>query len=164
MKHMFVILASLLPTVAYSIGESVNTEWPKDATVEVQLRVSATHGTNGQVRVSGELLIKNPGKASLTLQDPRNRLVLAFLVFDSLGNPVAAVVRGKADPGFQTHTLPPYGSYTHQFDGLDFVTGSARLSYELSPANRYRVVAVYRPSGTGGPGFTSQETALEIPK
>src|SRR6185436_10582075 len=89
LKLLFFVLAALLPAVAYPIGEASNIEWPKGANVEVQLSLSATVGTNGQVKVSGHLLIKNPGTAPLTIQNPHNRLVLAFLVSDPLGNPVA---------------------------------------------------------------------------
>ena len=54
MKIFFVVLAALLPAVAYSIGEAGSTEWPKGATIEVQLSLSATGGTNGPVKVSGD--------------------------------------------------------------------------------------------------------------
>jgi hypothetical protein len=164
MRFILVALACLLPAVAYSFGEAGDTAWPKGATVELQLRLAAAADTNGHFRVSGDLLIRNPGDAALTIQSPRNRLVLAFLVFDPLGNPVAPVGRGKADPDFQTHTLSPRAAYTHRVEGLDFVTGSAWFDYDLSSGKTYRVVAVYRPAGPHGPGFTSQEIALEIPK
>ncbi len=149
-----------MPAVAYPIGEAGDTDWPKDATVEVQLRLSATVGTNGSLKVSGVLLIKNQTDTPSTIESPSNRLVLAFLVFD----PVGPVGRGKADPGFQTQTLSPRAAFTHQVEGFDFVTGSAWLSYDLSPGKTYRVVAVYRPAGQHGPGFTTQETNVEIPK
>ena len=57
MKFILVALASLLPAVAYSIGEGGDTDWPKDATVEVQLRLSGAVDTNGYLKVSGVLLI-----------------------------------------------------------------------------------------------------------
>ena len=125
---------------------------------------SGSYGYNGYLKVSGVLLIKNQTDTPLTIESPSNRLVLAFLVFDPLGNPVGPVGRGKADPGFQTQTLSPRAAFTHQVEGFDFVTGSAWLSYDLSPGKTYRVVAVYRPAGQHGPGFTSQETNVEIPK
>ena len=165
MKIILIVLASLLPAAAYSIGGAGDTAWPKGATIEVQLSLAAIAGTNGHPRVSGELLIKSHSKAALTIQDPRARQVLAFLVFDPLGNPVAPAGVGKSDPpSWPTHTLSPHGTYTHQLDGLDFVTGGAWLSYNLSPGKAYRVLAVYRPAGPNGPGFASQEMALEIPR
>jgi hypothetical protein len=164
MKFTLVVLACLLPVVAYPIGEGGDTEWPKGANIDAQLSLTATVGTNGHFKVSGILLIKNQTDTPLTIQSPDNRLVLAFLVFDPLGNPVAPVGRGKADPRFQTQTLSPRATYTHHVEGLDFVTGSAWLDYDLSPGKTYRVVAVYRPAGPHGPGFTSQERKLEIPK
>lgn len=164
MKFILVVLASLLPGVAYSIGEGGDTEWPKGATIEVQLSLSATVGTNGHLKVSGVLLIKNQTDTPLTIQSPHNRLVLAFLVFDPLGNPVAPTGRAKVDPYFRTLTLSPRAVYTHHFEGLDFITGSALFGYDLSLGKNYRVLAVYRPAGPHGPGFTSQETNLEILK
>jgi hypothetical protein len=143
-------------------GEAGDSEWPKGATLEVQLSLSATVGTNSAVKISGDLLVKNPSAATLTIQNPRNRLALAFLVFDPLGNPVAPAFRGKVDPAFQTHTLTPHAIYTHHFDGLEFITGSAWLSYDLSPDKTYKIVAVYRPAGPSGPGFASQEVSLEL--
>jgi hypothetical protein len=159
MKFILVAFVSLLPAVAYSIGEAGDTEWPKGATVEVQLKLSGGVETNGYLKLSGDLLIKNQTDTSLTIQDPRNRLALAFVVFDPLGKPAAPVFQGKADPGFQTHTLAPRATYTHHFEGLDFVTGSAWLSYELSPGKAYKLTAVYRPAGPHGPRFTSMEAA-----
>jgi hypothetical protein len=162
LKRLSVVLAAWLPAVASAVGETGDSEWPKDATLEVQLSLSATIGTNSAMKISGDLLVKNPSAAPLTIQNPRNRLALAFLVFDPLGNPVALVFRGKADPGFDRHTLSPRASYAHHFEGLDFVTGSAWLSYDLSPGKTYKVVAVYRPAGPSGPGFASQEVSLEL--
>ncbi len=163
MKFVFVALAALLPAVAYPMGEAGDTDWPKGATVEVQLRLSAAVDTNGNLKVSGVLLIKNQTDTPLTIQSPSNRLVLAFLVFDPLGNPVAPKGFGKADPGFETHSLSPRSTHTYHFETLDFITGSALFRYDLSPGKTYRVLAVYRPAGPNGPGFASQETNLEIP-
>ena len=164
LKILFFAWVSLLPMLGYPFGGAADTEWPRWATVEVQLNLSATLGPGGQVKVSGDLLIKNPSDAALIIQSPRNRLALAFLAFDPLGNPVVPIVCGKADPGFDTRTLSPRATYTQHFESLDFVTGGALLSYDLRPGKKYRVVAVYRPAGANGPGFTSQETKLEIPQ
>jgi len=164
MKFILVALASLLPAVAYSIGEGGDTKWPKGTRIEVELRLSAAVGTNGQVKVSGDLFIKNRSAVPLTIQSPHNRLVLAFLVFDPLGNPVAPKGLAKVDPAFLTHSLSGRSTYTHHFESLDFITGSALFGYELSPGKSYKILAVYRPAGPHGPGFTSQETNLEIPK
>ncbi len=163
MKFILVALASLLPAVAYSIDEGGDTKWPKATRIEVGLHLSAAVGTNGQVKVSGDLLIKNSSDTPLTIQSPQNRRVLAFLVFDPLGNPVAPKGFGKADPGFETHSLSPRSTHTYHFETLDFITGSALFRYDLSPGKTYRVLAVYRPAGPNGPGFASQETNLEIP-
>ena len=164
MKIILIVLASLLPAVAYSIGGAGDTAWSAGATVDVQLKLAATAGTNGHFKVSGDLLIRNSGDTALTIQSPHNRLVLAFLVFDPLGNPVAPKGLAKVDPAFRTHVLSARSTYTHHVESLDFITGSALFGYELSPGKSYRILAVYRPAGPHGPGFSSQEAALEIPK
>ena len=161
---MFIVLAALLPTVAHPVGAAGDTAWPKDAVVDVQLKVSAAAETNGHLKISGDLLVRNAGDAALTIQSPHNRQVLAFLVFDPLGNPVAPKGLAKIDPAFHTHTLSARSAYTHHFESLDFITGSALFGYELTPGKNYRILAVYRPAGPHGPGFSTSEVSLEIPK
>lgn len=164
MKILLLVTACLLPAAAYAVAEPGDVAWPKGATVEVQLRLAVAPGTNGHLTVSGNLLIRNPSSTALTIQSPQNRLALAFLVFDALGNPVTPKGLAKVDPAFRTHILCPRSTYTHHFESLEFVTGSALFGYELNRDKGYRVLAVYRPSGAHGPGFTSQEVPLEIPK
>jgi len=88
--------------------------------------------------------------------------VLAFLVFDPLGNPVAPRGLAKVDPAFGTHSLPARSIYTHHFEALDFLTGSALFGYELTPGKSYKILAVYRPAGPHGPGFSTQEVSLKV--
>ena len=109
MKCILVVIACLLPAAAFSVGAAGDTRWPKGATVDVQLRLAATAGTNGYLKVSGDLLIRNPGSTALTIQSPRNRQALAFLVLDTLGNPVAPKGVAKVDPAFYTHSVPAFG-------------------------------------------------------
>ena len=109
---MLTVLAALFPIVAHSIGAAGDADWPKGATVEVQLKLSAAVDTNGLLKVSGDLVIRNPGDTALTIQSPHNRLVLAFLVFDPLGNPVAPKGLAKVDPAFCTHSLPARSTHT----------------------------------------------------
>ena len=157
MKLNLIVVTALFPIVAHAIGHAVDTEWPKGATVEVELKVASTVDTNGQVKLSGDLVIRNPCNTALTIQSPQNRLVLAFVVFDSLGNLVAPNGLAKVDPGFGTHNLLAHSTYTYHFESLDFITGSALFGYELSPGKSYKVLAVYRPAGPHGPGFSTQE-------
>lgn len=164
MKSMPVVLACLLLAAAYAIGEAGDSPWPKGATVEVQLSLAAAAGTNNHFKVCGDLLIRNPSDTALTIESPHNRLALAFLVFDPLGNPVAPKGLAKVDPAFQTHILSARSTYTHHFESLDFITGSALFGYELNHGKSYKILAVYRPAGLHGPGFTSQEAALEVTK
>jgi hypothetical protein len=162
MKFMLIVLAALFPTAAHSIGAAGATDWPKGATIEVQLKLSAVADTNGHLKVSGDLVIRNPGDTALTIQSPHNRLVLAFVVFDPLGNPVAPKGLAKVDPAFRTYSLPARSTHTHHFETLDFLTGSALFGYELSPGMNYKILAVYRPAGPDGPGFSTQEVSVEI--
>ena len=164
MKLMPPVLACLLPEVAYPTGEAGDIPWPNGATVEVQLSLAITPATNGHFKISGNLTIRNPSDTALTIQSPRNRMVLAFLVFDPLGNAVAPKGLAKVDPAFRTHILSARSTYTYHFESLEFITGSGLFGYELNRDNRYKVMAVYRPAGPRGPGFTSQEVVLEIPK
>jgi hypothetical protein len=151
-----------LKIVAHSIGTPADTDWPKGATVEVQLKLSAVVETNGYLKVSGDLVIRNPSDTALTIQSPHNRLVLAFLVFDPLGNLVAPKGLAKVNPAFRTHNLSAGSTYTHHFETLDFLTGNALFGYDLSPGKSYKILAVYRPAGPHGPGYSTQEVTLEI--
>jgi hypothetical protein len=162
----FSILAWIvsLPVSVHAIGAAGDTEWPAGASLETQLSLTASIGVNGQPKIEGTLTVTNPGDAPVPVQLPTNRLVLAFLVFDPLGNPVAPTFRGKSDPAFDTRLLDPKAKFTHAFVGLDFVTGSALCGYDLKRGQRYRVIAVYRPAGPKGPGFTTQETSVQVPE
>ncbi|MEA3208578.1 MAG: hypothetical protein QOE70_1635 [Chthoniobacter sp.] len=162
MRFLLAVFAALFPIVAHSIGEAGDTDWPKGATVEVQLKLSAVVDTNGHLKVPGDLVIKNPGDSALTIQNPHNRLVLAFVVFDPLGNLVAPKGLAKVDPAFSTRSLPARSTYTHHFETLDFITGSGLFGYELSPGKSYKIMSVYRPAGPDGPGFSTQEVSFEI--
>jgi len=132
--------------------------------VNLGLTLGATLDGEGRPVVRGELAVSNPSDTALTIQDATNRLVLAFLVFDALGNPVAPQGTAKVDSAFATRTLGARGTYTHPLGTLDFVTGSIQQSYTFKRGQTYRVIAVYRPAGPNGPGFTSQEVKLHIPE
>ena len=164
MKLALIALLSWIPTFAHAIGAAGDTEWPEGAKLEVQLKLTATPGKDGHAKVTGELLITNPTGDALTIQKPTNRLVLAFLVFDELGNPFAPTPVGKTDPSFDTLSLAPHATFTHHFEGLNFITGSVEQTYELNAGKSYRIIAVYRAAGPHGPGFTSSETTLKIPQ
>lgn len=139
-------------------------QWPSEGDLEVRLKLSATVGAGGQVKFSGALQVKNLAHKAVTIHDPGNRLALTFFVSDALGNAVAPAARGKADPAPRTHSLAPRAVHTHALENLDFVTGSAWRSYDLTPGKTYRVIAVYRPHGLDGPGFASQEAKLVVPQ
>jgi hypothetical protein len=130
----------------------------------VQLKLSAKAGKDGHAAITGELVITNPGTVAVTVQRPTNRRVVAFFVSDDLGNPVAPEGLSKVDPSFETQPLAAGGSFTHPLKSLEFLTGSILREYSLEAGKSYRVVAVYRPAGASGPGFTSQEVELKIPQ
>src|SRR5688572_10324826 len=160
---LILTLIATFPMFAHGIGAAGDTEWPSGASVEAQLTLAATIEKNGSPRIQGTLTVINSGKIALTVQQPTNRLVLAFAVFDSLGNLVAPNFRGKTDPAFDTRLLEAGAKYTHSFEGLEFVTGSAHAGYDLKRGQRYRVIAIYRPAGPNGPGFATHEVAVQIP-
>ena len=158
-------LAAILffPNTGHTIGAAGDTAWPAGASVEAHLSLAASIGSDGQPKIEGDLTVINSGKVPVTMQKPTNRLVTAFLVFDPFGNPVAPSFRGKSDPAFETKVLDPKVKFTHPFVGLDFVTGSALVGYDLKRGRRYRVIAVFRPAGPNGPGYTTHETSVQIP-
>ena len=162
-KESLMLFVAGFPSVLYAIGAPAGSEWPEGASVAASLKLSATIGADGRPKLAGELSIKNTGGIAVKIQEPTNRLVLAFFVLDSLGNVVAPRGLGKVDPQFTEIPLEPGATHTHHFEALTFVTGSALFGYDLPRGKSFRVVAVYRPAGMGGPGFTSQEVKLQIP-
>ncbi len=162
-KLTIAALAVTLSCAAFGIGAAENPEWPEGAVVEVRLKLTAVVEKEGQLKITGELGVINPGNNALVIGVPTNRLALAFVVFDSLGNPVTAQLLGKSDPADTTRRLEPHETYSYRFEGLDFVTGGAWLKYDLVRAKLYHVLAVYRPAGYEGPGFASQEFRLQVP-
>jgi hypothetical protein len=138
---------------------AAETDWPHDIDLAVELKLTGAMATDGRMRVSGDLTVKNPGHMALSLESPKNRLALAFVVFDSLGNVVAPKGLAKVDPAFQTQILSAGGSFTHHFESLDYLSGSALFGYELSPKESYSIVAIYRPAGLKGPGFATREVS-----
>jgi len=155
--------ASLISTPALAIGAAGDTIWPEGAILQVELNLSARLTKDDEPRIKGELTVTNPNKIPVTIQQITNRLVLALLVFDELGNPVSPEGTAKVDPGFDTLDLAPGASHTFEFKGLSFLTGSILQSYELEAGKKYRVIAVYRAAGPNGPGFTSGEARLQMP-
>jgi hypothetical protein len=151
----------LLCCFLLGIGAARETSFPTGARLEVHLELDRHFDKGDEARVSGLLKISNSSGEDLLVQHPQNRLVLAFLVTDSLGNVVAPRGIAKVDPFARTQVLKGGEAYSYQFDHLWFVTGSARFGYQLDREQSYKVIAVYRPAGPTGPGFTSSEVRLE---
>lgn len=154
----------LMAQSVHAIGEAGDTEWPRGAKLELKLNLTATADKDSSVSVRGDLVITNPTKSALTIQKLSNRLVLAFVVLDSLGNVVPPQGLAKVDPFFETMSLDAGATMTHHLENLEFLTGTALFGYVLKPDQKYRIIAIYRPAGPEGPGFTSNETTLETPK
>lgn len=154
-KWIPIICAAVLtvPLVVYGIGAVMDTGFPRNARVEISLKVNADG--------SGTLSIRNQSPGNLQLQETSNRMALAFLVTDHYGNVVKPAGRGKVDPAAGTFTLRPGSTHTHKFANLDFLTGTGLFGYDLEKEKQYRVVAVYRPAGSNGPGFASNECVFE---
>jgi hypothetical protein len=157
-------VSMLMPIPVHAIGAAENTAWPQGATLDLNLKLTAAAGKDGSVVVQGDLVITNPTKSALTVQKLSNRLTLAFIVLDSLGNVVSPQGIAKVDPFFKTVNLNAGASMTHHLESLEFLTGSALFGYALKPGQKYRIIAVYRPAGQDGPGFTSDEAELVTPK
>jgi hypothetical protein len=154
-------IALLFASTLFAVGGlplKSGTSVPRDSKLSVELSLSSTNAA----AVSPALAIKNAGSDALLVQQPTNRQAIVFLVTDAMGNVVAPVMRGKADPGFDESELRPGADLKHTFDNLDFVTGSAWMGYDLKRGQTYHVVALYRPSGIAGPGFCSHEETVTV--
>ena len=79
---------------------------------------------------------------------------------DSLGNVVSPRGTAKVSPAHRTEAIKAGGTYVYEFDRMWFTTGTARFGYTLNRTQDYKVIAVYRPAGPDGPGFTSNEVLL----
>ena len=133
---------------------------PRAPAVAVGLAVKPAEKIAGRPGLAVRLTLRNLGKSDAALQHPGNRSAVTYFVTDALGNVVTPVFRGKADPPSRMVALEPGAAYTHTPDDLDFVTGSAWCGYDLKAGESYRVVAIYRPSGPRGPGYSSEEASI----
>ena len=149
---MCVVLLSI-SSLVYGIGAAIDTDFPKDARIDLSLKIEGDG--------SGTLEIHNISKKELELQTLSNRLVLAFLVMDQYGNIIKPVGKAKVDPVGLTYILEAGNIHIHEFKNRDFLTGTALFGYDFEKGRKYRVVAVYRPAGPNGPGFSSNEYVFE---
>ncbi|MFV2056606.1 MAG: hypothetical protein ACC707_09070, partial [Thiohalomonadales bacterium] len=107
-------------------------------------------------------IVSNPSHHTLRVQHPENRLVLTFIVTDALGNIVAPKGVGKVDPEMRMVDIDARSDYEYQFEDLRFLTNSAQFTYQLKNGGVYKVIALFRPAGSEGPGFTSNEVSINI--
>jgi len=156
----FTVITVLSPGLVFAVGGAKKTVFPKTASLKVDLELKRHLNKKGEGSISGLLKISNPSGEDLIIQHPENRLVLAYLLTDSRGNVVAPRGVAKVDPAAQVMKLKAGGTYTYKFDHLWFLTGTARFGYKLKKNQNYKVIAIYRPAGSDGPGFTSNEVLL----
>jgi hypothetical protein len=128
--------------------------------VDVVLTSTEEKDKNGTV--SALLIIKNTGSTEVKVRHPSNRMAVAFIVMNSLGNVVSPIGIAKVDPPFREITIKPNSEFKQTFPNLEFVTGSALFGYELKSKEIYRVVAIYRPNGEKSSGITTEEQIITV--
>lgn len=113
--------------------------------------------------------LKNDSDKEVSLSHPDFINAIAFVVFDSRGNPITPTGIAKVTPKIQKFSLKPKETFEHtlhQYIKTDFVfpflTGTALFGYELKEGNSYRVIAIYRPYGKERGGICSKEKIIEF--
>ncbi|MFA6293052.1 MAG: hypothetical protein WC637_14790 [Victivallales bacterium] len=165
MKYFLGILISLLilPQFVEAIGKGQNTGVSGNTELIASLELKQAHTTDEVALIDAVLTVKNVGRQTAIVQSPTNRLSVAFVVLDSLGNLVQPTGRAKVDPPLSSDkTLEPNGEFKHVFEGLKFITGTAQFGYDLKRGERYKVIAIYRPSGADSDGICSKEASIEL--
>ncbi|PHR96630.1 MAG: hypothetical protein COA78_28585 [Blastopirellula sp.] len=159
MKYILLLTGLLLLTLATSanaVGGHPTIDLPDDVDIHVELHLKPT-GTH-------TLIITNQSGSMFKAADPfQSRGVLSFAVADHYGNVVKPTGIAKADPANRTINLPVQKSSVFKFQSLRYLTGTALFEYQLTPGETYRVIAIYRPAGLKGPGFSSKEVMITFP-
>lgn len=130
--------------------------------ISVDLVLNSTEEKVKTGTVSATLVIRNTGSTEVKVAHPGNRIAVAFIVMNSLGNVVSPVGIAKVDPPFGEITIKPNSEFKQSFPNLEFLTGSALFGYELKSGETYRVVAIYRPNGEKSPGITTGEQIITV--
>jgi len=139
---------------AIAVGFAPKVDLPDNVNINVQLSVHPNQSAN--------LIITNESSKFFKAASPFARNAVAFLVSDEYGNIVKPEGVAKADPPSMTINLPVKKSSSFIFNNLNFVTGTAMFGYRFKLGKKYRVVAIYRPAGLDGPGFSSTESIVEF--
>ena len=123
------------------------------------------HSSEEQVKtgvVFTTLIIRNTGSTEVKVAHPGNRMAVAFIVMNSLGNVVSPEGIAKIDPALKEITIKPNSEFKQSVPNLEFITGSALFGYRLKSGETYRVVAVYRPNGEKSSGITTRERIVTV--
>ena len=128
-----------------------------------RLSVDFKVAKRGKRHVVG-LVITNKGKKPLVGLYPNMQMAIGFVVMSSLGNVVSPVGIAKVSPAKRRLRLKPKATKTIWLTrrtptgvSLPFLSGSALFGFRLKPGKTYRIIAIYRPYGSQGPGYTSRE-------
>lgn len=160
MKRIFLLLIFIPATLLLVFTVVANRRSLEN--ISVDLILSSTKEKDKTGIVSAALVIKNTGSTEVKIRHPRNRMAVAFIVMNSLGNVVSPVGIAKVDPPFREITIKPNSEFRQSFPNLEFLTGSALFGYELKSGETYRVVAIYRPDGEKSSGITTREQIITV--
>lgn len=157
MKRIFLALFFILATLLFAIAAVANQSSVENVLVDLVLNSTDKTGS-----VSATLIIRNTGSTEVKVMHPGNRMAVAFIVMNSLGNVVSPVGVAKVDPAFREITIKPNSEFKQSFPNLEFITGSALFGYELKSRETFRVIAIYRPNGEKSSGITTREQIIMV--
>jgi hypothetical protein len=144
MKRNFLLL---LFTLSILFVTTVTANGQSDKNISVDLVLNSAEEKVKAEEVSATLIIRNTGSTLVKAVHPSNRMAVAFIVLNSLGNVIAPMGIAKINPMFREITIEPNSEVKHFFSKLEFITGSALFGYELKTGETYRIIAIYRPDG-----------------
>ena len=160
MKRNFLLCFFITAAFWAALAVAANQRPGKNVSVDLVLNSGEEKGKTGTV--SATLVIRNTGSTEVKVAHPGNRMAVAFIVMNSLGNVVSPVGIAKVDPPFGEITIKPNSEFKQSFPNLEFITGSALFGYELKSGETYRVVAIYRPNGEKSSGITTGEQIITV--
>ena len=112
--------------------------------------------------VYANITVKNVGRRAVTVDRLAWYDAVSYFVMSEYGNPVSPLFLGKADPVNDRRHFKPGQTILYQSKNLGSVSGSGWFQYDFEAGQTYRVIAVYRPVGYGGPIFCSQEVTVKV--
>lgn len=160
MKRIFLTLLFIPAALLFAHTVLANRHSVENIMVELVLDSAKEKEKTGTV--SATLVIRNTGSTEVKVAHPGNRMAVAFIVMNSLGNIVSPVGIAKVDPAFGEISIKPNSEFKQSFPNLEFITGSALFGYELRAGETYRVVAIYRPNGDKSSGVTTGEQIITV--